>query len=314
MKKLIINEQQEKELIRILNEEAYQMPVSKKSNKPYCINPDNVLIVKKFLDNGFTQHDYENIGADGMPCKIKIVSMNASNGTPLKYMYQDQLHDLLVDKFQNMFSNFEERDLFMTQVLKDWFDGKIGVHGTLSVNRLNESISSEEITAEANEANINPTEAQKEAGNYKMGHISVKGMKISIENPKGSYRRGKDKNGKEWKTLMKNHYGYFNVTKGKDGDAVDVFIGPNIENFENVYCVDQKNTNGEFDETKVMLGFDSKDEAKNAYLSNYSADWKGFMGITGVSLSTFKKWLYRGRKQRQPFADYVMIQNKKIKK
>lgn len=314
MKKLIINESQEQELIRILKEEAYQMPVDKKMNKPFCVNPDNVLIVKKFLDKTFTPHDYEKIGPDGMPCKIKIVSMNASTGEPLKYMYQDQLHDLLIDHFQNMFSNIEERSLFLKQVMKDWLNGKIGVHGTLSVNRLNESISSAEVTAEANKTDTNPTEAKKEAGNYKMGHISVKGMKISIENPKGSYRSGKDKNGKEWKTLMHNHYGYFNVTKGKDGDAVDVFIGPNIEHFENVYCVDQNTTNGEFDETKVMLGFDSAKEAKEAYLSNYSSDWKGFRCVTGVNLRVFKKWLYRGRKQRQPFADYVMIQDKKVKK
>ena len=50
MKKFVINEKQEKELIRRLNEETYQMPVDKKANKPYCINPDKVLIVKKFLD------------------------------------------------------------------------------------------------------------------------------------------------------------------------------------------------------------------------------------------------------------------------
>ena len=112
---------------------------------------------------------------------------------------------------------------------------------------------------------------------------------------------------------MKNHYGYFNITKGKDGDAVDVFIGPDIENFDKVYCVDQKNSKGEFDETKVMLGFSSKESAKQAYLSNFSSDWKGFMKITGVSLKLFKKWLYRGRKQRQPFGDYVEIKKKQLK-
>ena len=62
-----------------------------------------------------------------------------------------------------------------------------------------------------------------------------------------------------------------------------------------------------------MLGFDSKEEAKNAYLSNYEPNWKGFMGITSVSLKLFKKWLYRGRKQRQPFRDYVEIKKKQLK-
>ena len=173
-------------------------------------------------------------------------------------------------------------------------------------------ITSEEITAEAENANLTPTDAQKEAGNYRMGHISIKGMKIAIENPKGSKRYYKE-NGEEKYNVMKNHYGYFNISKGKDGDCVDVFIGPNVENFERIYCIDQNDKEGNFDETKVMLGFDSKKEAKEAYLSNYSPNWKGFRGITSVSLKTFKKWLYRGRKQRQPFADYVEIRKKELK-
>ena len=74
------------------------------------------------------------------------------------------------------------------------------------------------------QVNTHPTEAQCKAENYKMGHLLVNGFDISIENPKGSYRRGKDRNGKEWKTLMHHDYGYFRKTVGKDGDAVDVFL------------------------------------------------------------------------------------------
>ena len=145
-----------------------------------------------------------------------------------------------------------------------------------------------------------------------MGHIVIDGMEITIENPKGSYRKGKDRNGKEWKCLMHNDYGYFTKSKGYDGDAVDVFIGPDIDDYDKVYVVDQNNSKREFDESKVMLGFKSKKEAKAAYLSNYSKDWKGFRKITGVSLKLFKKWLYRGRKQQQPFADYVEIKKNQL--
>lgn len=177
---------------------------------------------------------------------------------------------------------------------------------------LNESKLSEKLTSVRKDVNTAPTEGQKEAGNYKMGHIVIDGMDISIENPKGSYRRGKDRNGKEWKVLMHNDYGYFTKSKGYDGDAVDVFIGPHIDSYDKVYVVDQNNSKREFDESKVMLGFKSKEEAKAAYLSNYSKDWKGFRKITGVSLKLFKKWLYRGRKQRIPFGDYVEIKKKKL--
>ena len=170
-------------------------------------------------------------------------------------------------------------------------------------------ITIEYVDNEANKANTSPTEKQREAGNYMKGHISVKGMRIAIENPKGSKRYYGD--GTKY-NVMNNHYGYFNITKGKDGDAVDVFLGPDIEDFDRVFCIDQLKADGTFDETKVMLGFSSKEEAKDAYMSNYEPDWKGFGDITSVSVKDFKKWLYRGRKQRQPFADYVYIQKKKI--
>lgn len=312
-RKFIINEEQEKELIRRINEETYQMPVDKKMNKPYCINPEKVLIVKKFLDRTFKAHDFEKIGSNGMPIITKVFSMNASNGEPLKYMYKSQLHDLLIDKFQNMFLDKEERSLFMKQVIEDWMNGAIGIFGTLTKNSLMEN-TIEEIDLLANDANTNPTDKQKEAGNYKMGHVRVCGMPISIENPKGSYRRYKDENGDEKKNLMKYHYGYFTNTtgNGKDGDAVDVFIGPKIDDIQYVYVVDQNNENGDFDESKVMLGFNSTEHAKNGYLSNYSPDWKGFRNITKVTLNVFKRWLYRNRKQRKPFHDYYYIQKKKI--
>ena len=313
MKKFVINEKQEKELIKRLNEEIYQMPVDKKANKPYCINPDKVLIVKKFLDKTFQPHDYEKIGSNGMPVKMKVVSMNASNGEPLKYMYKDQLHDLLVDRYQNMFLDKNERDLFVTQVIKDWLNHKIGIFGNLTKNYLSEN-TMEEVDSKANEAELNPTDAQKEAGNYKMGHVRIMGMPISIESPKGSYRQYKKEDGSVGKNQMKHHYGYFTNTtgNGKDGDAVDVFIGPNVENCEYVYVVDQNNEQGEFDESKVMLGFNSTEHAKKSYMANYSADWTGFRAITKVPLNVFKKWLYRKHKQRKPFSDYTTIKKKKI--
>ncbi len=178
--------------------------------------------------------------------------------------------------------------------------------------KLFEDVSAEVLATEAEKVNLSPTDPQKKAGNYSKGHISIKGMRIAIENPAGSKRKYYDDKGNEKFTTMKNHYGYFNVTKGKDGDAVDVFLGPYLNDFDTVYCVDQSNKEGDFDETKVMLGFKSKESAKKAYLSNYSKGWNRLMGITAVSLPVFKQWLYRGRKQRIPFSQYVLIQRKKL--
>ena len=176
---------------------------------------------------------------------------------------------------------------------------------------LQETMSNETIEERTKEVDTNPTEGQKKAGNYKMAHVYFSGFKITIENPKGSKRYWKDENGKEGFNVIKNHYGYFSNSLGHDGDHIDVFLGDNQES-DKIYIVDQNNKEGEFDESKVMLGFDSKKEAKEAYLSNFTPDWKGFRSITGVKKSFFKKWLYDGHKQQKPFADYVDVVKKQL--
>ena len=165
------------------------------------------------------------------------------------------------------------------------------------------------IDAEAEKADKNPTEKQKEAGNYSMGHVTIRGFKISIENAKGSKRYWKDENGKLKYTVMKNHYGYFSNTEGRDGDHIDVFIGSYLD-FDKIFVIDQKNDDGNFDESKVMLGFKNKEQAKKAYLSNFDSNWQGFMAITEIDIDKFKKWLYDGFKQRKPFSEYVDFKDK----
>lgn len=183
---------------------------------------------------------------------------------------------------------------------------------TLQKFYLWETITYDDITSEAEKAEKEPTELQKKAGNYSMGHINIKGFKITIENAKGSYRKYKNIDGTNGKIKMKNHYGYFSKTTGKDGDHVDVFIGTYMD-FDKIFVVDQNNPKGEFDESKVMLGFKSKEEAQKAYLSNFDKNWKGFKSITEVSVEVFKKWLYRKHKQRKPFSEYVEIIKSKSK-
>ena len=163
-------------------------------------------------------------------------------------------------------------------------------------------MATKELERERKKVNTNPSEAQKKSGNYAMGHINIHGFQITIENPKASYRRGKDRDGTEWKTYMHNDYGYFTKTVGKDGDAIDVFIGPNM-NSTKIFAIDQKFGN-KFDETKVILYFSNAEQAKKAYLSNYKKDWKGFWKITETDIDTFKEWLYDGHRQYKPFFQY----------
>ena len=151
-----------------------------------------------------------------------------------------------------------------------------------------------------------PSEAQKEAGNYKKGHIKINGFDVTIEQPAGSVRSGKDANGKEWSVTMNNTYGYIRGTKGVDGDHIDVFLGPDM-NSDMVYVVDQVNTDGSFDEHKVMIGFSSLEDARSAYLSNYEDGWQGLGNITGVALDEFKKWIDSSKRKTKPFSEYKGI-------
>lgn len=155
---------------------------------------------------------------------------------------------------------------------------------------------------------IEPTEAQKAAGNYKMEHRRVDGYNISIENAKGSVRRGKDADGTPWETEMHNDYGYIRGTEGVDGDHIDVFLSDVPEEGE-VFVVDQYNTDGSFDEHKVMYGFPTKEAAREAYLSNYEKGWENTrrIDITGVTKDEFRKWVNSSRRKTKPFVEYKSV-------
>lgn len=167
------------------------------------------------------------------------------------------------------------------------------------------------IEAARAEVEQNPTEAQKEAGNYKKGHITIDGYNITLENPKGSERSGTDKDGNKWSVTMNNDYGYIRGTKGVDGDHIDVFLSDTPESGR-VFVVDQVNEDGSFDEHKVMYGFDTLEDAREAYLANYSPGWTGLGQITEVTKDQFKKWIGSSHRKTKPFAEYKsMITPKK---
>lgn len=171
----------------------------------------------------------------------------------------------------------------------------------------------EKIAQAEAEVDTDPTEKQKEAGNYKKGHVRIGKFDISIEQPKGSVRRGVDANGRTWETKMNNTYGYIRGTESVDGDHIDVFLSDDIDNWDGqkVFVVDQYNEDGSFDEHKVMLGFNDINEAYKAYLSNYENGWadKHTLRITQASLEEFEKWIYSSNRKTKEFSEY-----KKVKK
>ena len=170
---------------------------------------------------------------------------------------------------------------------------------------------SSKIAEEEAKVNVNPTEAQKEAGNYKKGHVRIGQFDVSIEQPKGSVRSGVDASGNKWETTMQNTYGYIRGTEGVDGDHIDVFLTNDIDgwNGRRVYIVDQYNEDGTFDEHKVMLGFNDEAEAQDAYLSNYEKGWeyKHKLDMSSVNLPDFEKWINSSHRKIKPFAEYKSV-------
>jgi predicted GNAT family acetyltransferase len=264
----------------------------------------------------------------------------------LGYRGEQRLDDLLIRSGNNLFSVISImamiRDFWAKA--KDFFNNVIGVSGVAIDNietatvgevteladkilndvfegRYSKGLSEpgfsqdlqdlqDRISSAERETDTNPTEAQKKAGNYKMGHVKVQGFDITIENPKGSVRRGVDANGAAWETKMHNTYGYFGKTESKDGDHIDLFLGDNPLS-KRVFVVDQINPEtGAFDEHKVMFGFESIDEAKKAYLSNYEKGWKGLGNITETDVEAFRNWAVKKEgKRRKPFSQYITLGN-----
>jgi|WetSurMetagenome_2_1015567.scaffolds.fasta_scaffold10886_4 mannose-6-phosphate isomerase-like protein (cupin superfamily) len=126
------------------------------------------------------------------------------------------------------------------------------------------------------------------SGHKLQGRTNFQGLDISIENKKGSVRRGVDKDGHKWATKMHYDYGYARKTEGKDGDFLDIYLGPDKDS-KKVYIVHQNDpVTGKYDEDKCMLGFDSAEEAKQAYMKQY--DRPGFFGsMEEIDIDTFRR-------------------------
>lgn len=118
--------------------------------------------------------------------------------------------------------------------------------------------------------------------------LTLHGMRISIENPAGSYRSGTDSDGKPWRSLLHFDYGYILGTVGFDLDHVDCFLGPNQRDSQHIFIIHQRNVKtGRYDEDKVMLGWLAQTEAVRDYLKNYDRR-DMYLGCTKMGIDEFK--------------------------
>lgn len=121
------------------------------------------------------------------------------------------------------------------------------------------------------------------------------GHTLKIEVDVGDTRSGKSKDGTTWSKEMKASYGYIPKTKGKDGEAVDIYLAPKPRPGSQVFIVKQLNDDGSHDEDKVMLGFASKAAARLMFLKHIPA--KLFGGLTEMSPGGFKAFANGHKKQ-----------------
>jgi hypothetical protein len=131
------------------------------------------------------------------------------------------------------------------------------------------------------------------------GKMEFRGLPVSIENAKSSSRQWHNPhNNTSGITRFEHPYGYFRGgCIGMDGDATDCFIGPNRE-AETVFIITQTKAPDfvEIDEQKIMLGWDTEEEAKAAYLNHYSEP-RFFHSILAMPFEEFKEKLasHKGR-------------------
>lgn len=132
----------------------------------------------------------------------------------------------------------------------------------------------------------------KTANRPLQGRLNFQGLEISIENRKGGVRKGVDTDGNEWRTKMKLPYGYIRRTAGADEEHIDCFVGP-VEGSKIVYVVSIKDPEtGKYDEDKVMLGFDSKEDAEKAFRQHYDDPEKFHLATTTMTMEGFKKKIF----------------------
>lgn len=126
------------------------------------------------------------------------------------------------------------------------------------------------------------------------GRISYAGMDLAVENKKRTVREWGKK--PDERTKMFYDYGYIRGTMGVDGDPVDIYWGRDRE-AKKVYIIHQLNPKtGKYDEDKCMLGFDSWESARDAYLAHY--DSQEFLGKhTEMDVETFKEKVFKTEKK-----------------
>lgn len=226
-------------------------------------------------------------------CSEPTIIFSASKGD-----YAHSEKDILIDDMDHNIQAFYENGGTAINFLKmsnDEIMQKIA-------ETLNPQAEIIQIKQQIKEMKVNtlPTERQKESGIYAKGKIIFKQIPVMIENPKGSIRFGIGENGKKWLSKMHSHYGYIKGTEGNDFDPIDCFIGDDLSSTK-VFIINQ-GFNNLFDEHKILLGFNTIEDARQAFLKCYEKGWeKNVMNIVPTNTKILRQWLKTGN-YKEPFS------------
>jgi hypothetical protein len=122
MKKIIISEEKE----NILLEEAML-------EEMFGGWGDKVKAVKDYLDKNFARASATIFGEDGRPQVKQVVAWLDDYKQIVKTLTEVQLFYIIQDQFKKILPDKSERDKFIIQVLKDWYNKKISKNYSLSV-------------------------------------------------------------------------------------------------------------------------------------------------------------------------------------
>ena len=106
--------------------------------------------------------------------------------------------------------------------------------------------------------------------------VDFQGLTIHVDRPRGFIMFGTDPSGNKWRRTYKYDYGFIPKTLGGDDDGLDVFIGPK-KKAPNAFWAVQRKPDGSFDEYKIFLGFDNRDEAIATYRAHIPKKFFGRM-------------------------------------
>ena len=123
--------------------------------------------------------------------------------------------------------------------------------------------------------------------------MDIAGIPIQMTHEPGSFKLGKGPDGIGWMTRMKAGRG---IIKGLDGEGrreVKAWVGPNHES-TSVFVVGQSKPDGEHDEEKVLLGFDSPVHAAEVLMKHYPAGQHPISSIRQIPNGSLEDWISEG--------------------